>query len=42
MAGARSSETICVAIRKILRAFKPNALPISETQAVPNPKSIML
>jgi hypothetical protein len=29
-------------IGEILRAFTPNAPPISETQAMPNPKSIML
>ncbi len=36
------AETICVTIGEILRAFTPNAPPISETQAMPNPKSIML
>ena len=41
-AAARSAETICVTIDEILRAFTPNAPPISETQAMPNPKSIML
>ena len=41
-AAARSAETICVTIGEILRAFTPNAPPISETQAMPNPKSIML
>jgi hypothetical protein len=41
-AAARSAETICITIGEILRAFKPNAPPISETQAMPNPKSIML
>src|ERR1700688_5069521 len=40
-AAARSAETICVTIGEI-RAFTPNAPPISETQAMPNPKSIML
>jgi hypothetical protein len=38
---ARSAETICVTIGEI-RAFTPNAPPIFETQAMPNPKSIML
>jgi hypothetical protein len=41
-AAARSAETICVAIGEILRTFTPNAPSISETQAMPNPKSIML
>jgi hypothetical protein len=41
-AAARSAETICVTIGEILRAFTPNAPSISETQAMPNPKSIML
>jgi hypothetical protein len=43
-AAARSAETICVAIGEILRAFTPNRMPptISETQAMPNPKRIML
>jgi hypothetical protein len=41
-AAARSAETICVTIGEILRAFTPNAPTISETQAMPNPKSIML
>jgi len=40
-AAARSAETICVTIGEI-RAFTPNAPPIFETQAMPNPKSIML
>jgi hypothetical protein len=40
-AAAREAETICVTIGEI-RAFTPNAPPISETQAMPNPKSIML
>jgi hypothetical protein len=40
-AAARSAEAICVTIGEI-RAFTPNAPPISETQAMPNPKSIML
>ena len=40
-AAARSAETICVTIGEI-RAFTPNAPPISETQAMPNPKSIFL
>ena len=40
-AAARSAETICVTIGEI-RAFTPNVPPISETQAKPNPKSIML
>ena len=41
-AAARSAEITCVTIGEILRAFTPNAPPISETQAIPNPKSIML
>jgi hypothetical protein len=42
-AAARSAETICVTIGEILRAFTPTDAPtISETQAMPNPKSIML
>ena len=42
-AAARSAETICVTIGEILRAFRPpNAPTISETQAMPNPKSIVL
>jgi hypothetical protein len=41
-AAARSAETICVTIGEILRTFTPNAPPISESQAMPNPKSIML
>jgi hypothetical protein len=40
-AAAREAETICVTIGEI-RAFTSNAPPISETQAMPNPKSIML
>ena len=32
-AAARSSEITCVTIGEILRAFTPNAPPISETQA---------
>jgi len=42
-AATRSAETICVTIGEILRALTPpNAPTISETQAMPNPKSIML
>ena len=41
-AAARSTETIRVMIGEILRARPPNAPTISETQAMPNPKSIML
>jgi len=41
-AAARSAEITCVTIGEIPRAFTPNAPPISETQAIPNPKSIML
>ena len=41
-AAAHPAETICVTIGEILRAFTPNAPSISETQAMPNPKSIML
>jgi hypothetical protein len=40
-AAAREAETICVTIGEI-RAFTPNARPISETQAMPDPESIML
>jgi len=40
---ARSAETICVTIGEILEHLRPpNAPTISETQAMPNPKSIML
>jgi hypothetical protein len=42
-AAARSAETICVIIGEILRAFTPADAPtISETHAMPNPKSIMV
>ena len=42
-AAARSAETICVTIGEILRAFTPADAPtISETHAMPNPKSIMV
>jgi transposase len=43
-AAARSAETICVTIGEILRAFTPTECVnyISETPAMPNPKSIML
>jgi len=42
-AAARSAETICVTIGEILRAFTPTECAnISETHAVPDPKSIML
>ena len=42
-AAARSAETICVTIGEILEHLRPpNAPTISETQAMPNPKSIML
>ena len=41
-AAARSTETIRVMIGEILRARPPNAPTISETHAMPNPKSIML
>jgi hypothetical protein len=41
-AAARSGEITRVTIGEILRAFTPNAPPISETQGIPNPKSIML
>jgi transposase len=40
---ARAAETICVTIGEILRAFTPTECAnYSETQAMPNPKSIML
>jgi transposase len=42
-AAARSAETIRVIIGEILRAFTPADAPtISETHAMPNPKSIMV
>jgi len=42
-AAARSAENICVIIGEILRAFTPADAPtISETHAMPNPKSIMV
>jgi hypothetical protein len=41
-AAARSAQTICATIGEILRAFTPDAPPVSETQAMPYPKSIML
>ena len=42
-AAARAAETICVTIGEILRAFTPTECAnISETHAVPDPKSIML
>jgi hypothetical protein len=42
-AAARSAETICVTIGEIFGAFaQTNAPTIPETQAMPNPKSIML
>jgi hypothetical protein len=42
-AAARSAETICVTIGEISEHLRPPNVPtISETQAMPNPKSIML
>jgi hypothetical protein len=42
-AAARSAETICVTIGEILRTFTPTECAnYSETQPMPDPKSIML
>jgi hypothetical protein len=42
-AAARSAETICVTIGESSEHLRPPNKPtISETQAMPNPKSIML